>query len=302
MRIIKALVAVVLVGALAGCSSGAKQPEKPQAGGVTSSSETSIAASASAAVTTPVVTQNANEGQPIENLTAKGSGAERDALLEAAHASAGISDKTFYVWQLYRQGDSAVGDLQGSKSAKRKLVVLERSDGQWRVIGSTKYLDATEAWLKGTSPAITAAMVGEVGFVVPVEVDAFYRRVAPTVREMSGGSARVWAPTRLPEGFKLAHTEDGGAASAEYVSGDRRITYFAWISGDYGEGETPEAAFTSLRFGPMSATMDGSFPYRTDSDQEGPFLTAKSWNQVVTGVGVTPGMVAAVAESMAEVH
>jgi hypothetical protein len=92
-----------------------------------------------------------------------------------------------------------------------------------------------------------------------------------------------------------------GSSSVEYARGDARLTYFAWVSGDYGEGPTPTDVYTGLWFGDQSASMDSAFYYRTDDAREGSFLTAQGWNQVVCAVGITPGMVAAVAESMVRV-
>lgn len=261
----------------------------------------SVTASPSAPATT--ATNPTPTVAPIRDLAdaeANANDPERMALLVAAHAHSGIADKTYRVWQLLAQGDVAVGDLQGASSAKRLLVVFQKDAGTWTVAVTDTFLDASEAKLKKAVPAVGAALAKKVDFVVPVKVDPFFAKSRAAMRMMSGASV-IYAPTRLPEGFTASARSTDGSINIEYTKGAKRLTYFAWISGEYGEGERPKATFTGLRFGGLEATMDAAFFYRTDSSKRGPFLTAAGGSQVVSGLGVSPGMVAAVAASMVKV-
>lgn len=249
---------------------------------------------------------NPNEGLLIADISDKtqaGSNPDRAALLEAAHAATGLPGD-FYVWQLYTQGTTAVGDLQERASATRLLVVFERSGSAWSVAHQEPFLDASEQALLSAVPAVSSELAERVDFVVPVPVDAFYTANAAQLVSFAGENgvqSAMYAPTRLPEGFTLASTEADFTFSAEYTSGNARLLYYALIIGDYGE-DAPETIFDSLWFGDLPAQMDSSFPFLDGSAAEGPHLTATGNFQALCGSGVSPGMVAAVAQSMVRVE
>ena len=301
MRKVIAVAVLVLCIAIAGYGCVRVAQERASSNRPPSTPATDAVPAVSTAATAEPVAErkSSNEGLPINDLTAPDpKSVARKELLAIAHKSSGIPDKQYYVWQLLQQGTSAVGNLQGSESAEHMLVVFEQKNGVWTVLSSTKYLDAGEAGLKGVSPEITDALAERVDFVVPVEIDDFYLKSRSVLGQMDSGTP-MYAPTRLPEGFAMtSSSNDGGSIGAEYTNGSKKLTCFAWISGEYGEGDTPKETYTRLRFDGKSATMDGSFYYRTNEGKKGPFLTAAGGYQVVSGLGASPGMVAAVAESM----
>lgn len=250
-----------------------------------------------------------NEGLPIVDLankTAAGDDADREALLSVAHSATGIAED-FYVWQLLVQGTSAVGDLQGSASGERKLVAFERDGYAWRATYQVRFLDASEAALREASALVTAELAERVEFVVPVDVDPYFERVAAAL--VTGGRANgiadmgVYAPTRLPEGFALSGTEgaEGAFSAARYSAGDKALEYTIITGSDYGE-VTPRATYTRLRFGDLRAEMDASFRF-SEWVGEGVHLhTFERGEHYLSARGVSPGMVAAVAESMVRVR
>jgi hypothetical protein len=254
----------------------------------------------------------ANEGLPIEDLADKAKSSsqqDRTAIIETAHSATGIAD-LFYVWQLVKQGDTAVADVQGSKSAKRVLVALQRKSGEWTAVYQVRYLDASRDALLKAAPSTTDALAARVEFVVPVPVNEFYVRNRSLVTdfaadaEMPDGLMVMRAPTRLPEGFVMGTPvadQDGGGIRAEYSNGARRLTYFPLTIGDFAEDDSPSYTYTALRFGGLEASMDRSFHYPFSSTETGPYLSAASGFQALSGLGVSPGQIAAVAESMVSV-
>lgn len=306
MKLTRYILALCLLLSLGGWGCRAKTVETPQA-------ETTSTPEVVAPVETEPDPSAVNTGLPVQDISDKvaaGDSPDRKALLAVAHTATGIPDsEPFYVWQLYAQGSSAVGDLQGSTSGSRLLVAFENDGSGWKAVYQKKFIDASESELLASCPLVTDELAQRVDFVVPVEIDDFYLRERGILESASAemgseDAGTMYAPTRLPEGFVMAGSTSiaEGSSSVEYVRGDARLTYFAWISGDYGDQPTPEDIYTGLRFGDLPASMDSLFYYRTHGPEQGPFLTASGWYQVVCGVGITPGMVAAVAESMVRVR
>ena len=298
MRYARLAVICAIVFGLVGCT--------PARGGLsrTTGRSTPSTDTAPATLTVKPDPSSANNGLPLEDLADKAknpASGDRAAILDAAHRATGIKD-LFYVWQLVKQGNTAVADVQASKSGAHLLVGLAKGPGGWQVVYQVRFLDASESGLVAAVPAMTSELVNQVDFVVPVPIDDFYVRNRDAAKAQLGG-APLYAPTRLPKGFTLIRSQglDAGSLSAEYGFGKQRLSYAAWVSGDYGEGDQPKTTYTGLRFGGTSATMDGAFFYQGDSTARGPFLTAEGGNQTVCGLGVSPGIVAAVAESMVPV-
>lgn len=250
-----------------------------------------------------------NEGLPIQDIGDKvvaGDSPDRVALLTAAHSATGITED-FYVWQLYVQGSSAVGDLQGSTSGNRLLVSFENDGSGWKAAYQKKFIDASEAELLTSSPLVTDELAQRVDFVVPVAIDDFYlskrARLIANAREM-GETTAMYAPTRLPEGYTpnsetidYDYLVEDSVFKVEYRSGSSRLVYYPWLYGDYGE-EWPDATFGNLRFGDQVAIMDSSFYFYDGYTTEGQGPHLLTGFQAVCGLEISPGMVAAVAESM----
>ena len=255
-----------------------------------------------------------NTGLPVQDISdivAAGDSPDRKALLAVAHTATGIPDsEPFYVWQLYLQGSSAVGDLQGSTSGNRLLVAFENDGSGWQAVYQKKFIDAGESELLASCPLVTDELAQRVDFVVPVTADPFYNSIADTLvragRAAGVSGMAVYAPTRLPEGFTLAqaNNNDGYSASVMYASGSARLEYVIIIASDYGD-ETPEFGYNNLSFGDLKANMARSFGNsRTSPDiGTGPHLmTSQAGEHYMLGENISPGMVAAVAESMVRVR
>lgn len=304
MKLTRYILMLCLLLSLGGWGCRAKAVETPQA-------EPTSTPEVVASVETEPDPSAVNAGLPVQDISDKvaaGDSPDRKALLAVAHAATGIPDsEPFYVWQLYAQGSSAVGDLQGSTSGNRLLVAFENDGSGWKAVYQKKFIDASEAELVASCPMVTDELAQRVDFVVPIEIDDFYVQERGILESASAqmdsyNPGSMYAPTRLPEDFAVVGTRSisEGASSVEYARGDARLTYFAWMSGDYGDQPTPDDIYTSLRFGDLPASMDSAFYYRTDGPEQGPFLTARG-HHVVCAVGIMPGMVAAVAESMVRV-
>lgn len=304
MKLTRYTLVLCLLLSLGGWGCRAKTVDTPQA-------ETTSTPEVVAPIETEPDPSAVNAGLPIQDISDKvaaGDSPDRKALLAVAHAATGIPDsEPFYVWQLYAQGSSAVGDLQGSTSGNRLLVAFENDGSGWKVVYQKKFIDASESELLASSSVITDDLAQWVDFVVPVEIDDFYVQERGILESASAemdsyNPGSMYAPTRLPEDFAMVGTRSisEGASSVEYARGDARLTYFAWISGDYGDQPTPDDIYTSLRFGDLPASMDSAFYYRDSRPEQGPYLTARG-HHVVCAVGISPGMVAAVAESMVRV-
>ncbi|MBN2848069.1 MAG: hypothetical protein JXP72_06420 [Coriobacteriia bacterium] len=250
-----------------------------------------------------------NDGLPIRDIAeAVTDDPDRAALLDAAHAATGITED-FYVWQLYVQGTTAVGDLQGSVSGDRVLVALVRDGDGWTTAHEERFIDASEAALLEAVPAVSTELAERVEFVVPVEVDPFFSLIADQLvangREWGVEVMAVYAPTRLPEGFAIdeATNYEYQSAVVDYTQADRRLSYVIIIASDYGE-DAPDFGYTGLRFGDLPALMARSFNNAGlgDGMGQGPHLATRAAGEhYVVGEGVSPGMVAAVAESMVRV-
>ena len=302
MKLARVLLVLGLLFALVGCS--CTPDTAPEA---TPASESTAAAEATTPATPPASPAAANEGLPIVDISDKakaGADPDRTALLDVAHAATGITDD-FYVWQLYVQGSTAVGDLQGSTSGKRVLVAFERSGQAWAAVHQVRFIDASEDALLAAAPSVTGELAERVDFVVPVAVDAVYTKGAgPLVASgKAGGVAAmaVYAPTRLPEGFALTASRfDEYSAEVSYASGSRKLAYTIIVASDYGEFH-PEVIYDDLRFGDQTAFMDGSFDWSDDLGPGPHLMTGACGEHYLQGDGISPGMVAAVAESMVRV-
>ena len=170
-----------------------------------------------------------------------------------------------------------------------------------------RFLDASEDALLAEAPSVSTELAERVDFVVPVEVDPYFESVASALvtggRAMGFDDMGVYAPTRLPEGFVLSGTEgaEGASATARYSAGDAVLEYTIITGSDYGE-VTPTDDFTRLRFGDIGATMARSFLF-SQAVGDGPHLhTYDRGEHYLSARDVSPGMVAAVAESMVRVR
>ena len=191
------------------------------------------------------------EGMPIS--TPKPGEPDRVALRDAARALTGSTDQ-FLVWQLYVQGDSAVGDIQEYKgsdavSGRRWLVTWTRESGGWRGRTFRPYLDAGRAEVKRDDSDMSDGILARVAFVVPVELPPRARDAARAARDSVTGAYEVWMPTRVPEGFSLgSESVNESTYWFEWWSGsDVLHVYGGW--GDHELGGAPDVVDTRANWG-----------------------------------------------------
>jgi hypothetical protein len=190
---------------------------------------------------------------------------DRVALMDAARALTGSTDQ-FLVWQLYVQGDSAVGDIQEYKgsdavSGRRWLVTWTRESGGWRGRTFRPYLDAGRAEVKRDDSDMSDGILARVAFVVPVELPPRARDAARAARDSVTGAYEVWMPTRVPEGFSLgSESVNESTYWFEWWSGsDVLHVYGGW--GDHELGGAPDVVGTRANWGSASGWHSVSAEY-----------------------------------------
>jgi hypothetical protein len=248
----------------------------------------------------------------VDDLAPTSSGKDRAALLSAAHSATGIKDD-FIVWQFYRQGDTAVGDLQGSKTRKRQLVAFTRSSGTWNAVYQVKYLDAARSAVATAVPTLSTALLAKLEFVVPVQkVPSVYGSVihflqdreVETNEEVDANDVIVYAPQRLPDGFVIGKASiDLGTGAVRYSAGDKRLVNVIWLGGDVGEDDLPRPVLMGLRYGSEVAGLDPHCNFIDNSGTRtalGPYLVTDSGSGL-SSLHVSPAIVAAVGSSMVAV-
>lgn len=256
-----------------------------------------------------------NEGKPIDTI-ADPVNATRKSLMAAAHEYLGVpADDKFLGWQCIVQGTTAVLDLQPVKGGQRELMAFVDTGDGWKGTYRIKYLDATSGALLDGVPQVTAGLADEVVFMAPVAMDSGYAAAAKTAKSQYG-APNVYAPTRMPEGFRLTKADLAGQGSFEYSDGSRTIIVHPSIYGDWGEGAPPAHEVSGLRMGDLPATLDRDFDSMLSAGgggKTGPFLIATqrfdspSFGRTaceiwISSYGATPGMVTAVGESMVKVR
>lgn len=203
-------------------------------------------------------------GMPI--TTPQKGEADRTALMDAARTLTG-SGAQFLVWQLYVQGDSAVGDIQeflgeGKLPGRRWLVTWERSGGSWAGRTYVPFLDAVRADVIKQNPFLAEELTAKVTFVVPALVPSNAKAAASKAQHSEYGAYDVWVPTRVPEGFKLSEQAD--------LSSD--IYWTVWSSGnksfhvsngwgDHEIGSAEDVVSTPAHWGSEEAWFNESNSY-----------------------------------------
>lgn len=159
--IVAAAVAGVLV--VSGCAPKLPAPTTPASTTQPASSQASTQ-QASVEPTTPA---NIVASGPIETPRV---GSERTALLDAARKTLGITS-SFYVYQLYVQGDTAIGDVEPTaKSAVGRLFVAwERRGGTWTAIGASKFgsSSANAASTARALPSFSTELLAKIDWTLP---------------------------------------------------------------------------------------------------------------------------------------
>lgn len=116
----------------------------------------------------PTTTTTVDNTGPITTPAADST--ERKALLDAARTKLGTSSQ-FYVYQLYVQGDTAIGDLDTLKTSDvgRVFVAWLKENGSWAAIGATRFgtASANEASTARALPSFSAELINKIDWKLP---------------------------------------------------------------------------------------------------------------------------------------
>ena len=242
---------VVVAFAVAGCS-----PQLPPPGTASTSSSTSSQLATPQTSVEPTTPVTIVASGPI--TTPVTGSAERTALLNAARSTLGINSE-FYVYQLFVQGDTALGDIEPvSKSANGRIFVAwERRNGAWAAIAASKF------GAPSANAAETARALPSFSTDLIAKIDWALKKVTPTttttklsatkLKDSLATSAKQWAkqimtgtgsPYTVPI-VKVAVDGKGvwwGVAVVQPTGGFERVQFWAKYSGGKwsGKAQDPE--------------------------------------------------------------
>ena len=256
-RLIAATLAVVAL-AVAGCS-----PQLPSPGTTSTTTSRQVATPQTSVEPTTPVTIVASG--PI--TTPVTGSAERTALLNAARSTLGITSE-FYVYQLFVQGDTALGDIEPvSKSANGRIFVAwERRSGAWTAIAASKFgaPSANAADTARALPSFSTELIGKIDWTlkkVPPSTSTTTKLSATKLKDDLATSAKQWAkqimtgtgsPYTVPI-VKVAADAKGvwwGVAVVQPTGSFERIQFWAKYSGGKwsGKAQDPEPPAPSTYF------------------------------------------------------
>lgn len=196
-RRITVLVAAALIAgmlALAGC---AKPSITTQA---SSSTATATSQQATSAEQTSVEPETSTPIVASGPITTPASGSkERTALLDAARAKLGTGTQ-FYVYQLFVQGDTALGDLEPStkSSVGRVFVAWERRGGVWTAIGASNFgtKAASAAATARALPSFSAEIIGKINWTL-AKPKTSGTGSASSMKSSLSAAAKAWSKTAM---------------------------------------------------------------------------------------------------------
>jgi predicted small lipoprotein YifL len=159
----------------------------------------------SSQVTTEQASVEPTRVVPVETagpITSPKTGSEeRKALLDAARLK--LQTKSPYiVYQLYVQGDTALGDIEAETKDKngRIVVAWERTNGKWAAIGATKYGSpaATAANTARALPSFTTELINKIDWALakPKPVSGASASSASMIKSLSS-AAQTWSDTAM---------------------------------------------------------------------------------------------------------
>jgi hypothetical protein len=267
-----ALVLVVLLGlalAPSGCalkkkataSSRSTTSKSTSTKSTTSTNSTADKADTGSSTTKKITTDSATKSSAI---TAVGSGTkERTALLNAARAKLNSSTQ-LYVYQLYEQGDTALGDLKPltTSAGERSFYAFTKSGGKWKVAKSwtNGSSSATASKVVAALPVFSKELVAKINWSAK-ESSAGSKKSSSTVKSELSSAAKGWAKSAMdgqgsPYKIVLAKVaKDGngtwwGRAIAEPTGSYERIEFWAKYGSTSwsGKAQDPEPPAPSTYF------------------------------------------------------
>ena len=185
--------------------------------------------------------------------------AERTTLLDAARTQLNIKSE-FYVYQLFVQGDTALGDLEPvSKSLNgRMFVAWERRSGAWAAIAASKFgaPSANAADTARALPTFSTALIARIDWTLKKtspSTNTAPKVSATKVKDQLATSAKQWTkqlmtgtgtPYTVPI-VKVAVDAKGvwwGRAVVQPTGGFERVEFWAKYSGTKwsGKAQAPE--------------------------------------------------------------
>lgn len=197
-------------------------------------------------------------------ITAVASGTkERTALLNAARAKLN-SNTQMYVYQLYEQGDTALGDLKPltTSAGERSFYAFTRSGGKWKVTKSwvNGSSGATSSKVRAALPTFSKELVAKINWSAK-ESSAGSKKSSSTVKSELSSAAKGWAKSAMDgQGSpyavvvsKVAKDGNGtwwGRAIVEPTGSYERIEFWAKYGGSSwsGKAQDPEPPAPSTYF------------------------------------------------------
>jgi hypothetical protein len=197
-------------------------------------------------------------------ITAPASGSkERTALLNAARAKLN-SNTQMYVYQLYEQGDTALGDLKPltTSAGERSFYAFTRSGGKWKVTKSwvNGSSSATSSKVRAALPAFSKELVAKINWSAKESSSAGSKKSSSTVKSELSSAAKGWAKTAMdgqgsPYSVVLSKVaKDGngtwwGRAIVEPTGSYERIEFWAKYGSSWsGKAQDPEPPAPSSYF------------------------------------------------------
>ena len=126
--------------------------------------------------------------------------ATRKELLAAARTKLATTS-TFYVHQLYAQGDTALGDLEPLDDSKvgRVFVAWERSAGTWKAVGATAFgsSSANAASTSRALPRFSPALINKIDWKLVAKPVTTSSGSASSVKASLSTAAKTWAKSNM---------------------------------------------------------------------------------------------------------
>lgn len=235
-------------------SASAKSADSPAEGSSTTADKTPAKTEGSS-------TTESNSSKPI---TSPASGTkERTALLNAVRAKLD-SGTQLYVYQLYEQGNTALGDLKPltTSAGERSFFALVKSSGKWRVVDSwaNGSASANATKVSAALPEFSKALVAKINWKAK-DSSSGSTASSSSVKSSLTSSAKAWAKSAMdgqgsPYGVvlaKVAKDSKGtwwGRAIVEPTGSYERIEFWAKYSGTSwsGKAQDPEPPAPSTYF------------------------------------------------------
>ena len=132
--------------------------------------------------------------------TPAASSATRKALLAAARTKLATTS-TFYVHQLYVQGDTALGDVEplDSSTIGRVFVAWEKSGGAWKAVGAIPFgsTSANEASTSRALPSFSTALINKINWKLAAKPATTSSASTSSMKTSLSTAAKTWAKSNM---------------------------------------------------------------------------------------------------------